>query len=87
MTCPLYQDSTSENPLKVCGPRDRMGYAPSLAHMKLFCLTVSAYQECPLYKLKMRNWKESNWWVRFFKQISDSFLQKRKERKDGVPKM
>ena len=85
MSCPLYQSSGSENPLKVCGPKNRFGYAPSLAHVKMFCLSVSAYYECPNYKLKITNWRENNWWERFFKQISYSFLKKRKEKKDRIP--
>ncbi len=87
MSCPLYQNSRSENPLKVCGPGNRTGYAPSSAHVKIFCLSVSAYSECPNYKVKIRNWGEENWWERFFKQISYSFLQRRKEKKDGVPRV
>ena len=73
MPCPLYQDSTSGNPLKVCGPKERIGYAPSLAHLKMFCLSISAYQECPMYKLKMKNWKETNRWFMFFKQLFGFF--------------
>ena len=84
MPCPLYQDSASDNPLKVCGPMNRIGYASSLAHVKLFCLSISAYRECPMYKLKTSNWKKTHRLDRFLKQISDSFLQKRKEKKDGV---
>jgi hypothetical protein len=61
--------------------------APSSAHVKIFCLSVSAYHECPNYKLKTRNWREENWWERFLKQISYSFLQRRKERKDGMPRV
>jgi len=80
MSCPLYQNSRSENPLKVCGPGNRAGYAPSSAHVKLFCLSISAYFECPSYKIKARNWREENWWERFLKQISYSFLQRRKEK-------
>ena len=85
MSCPLYQSSGSENPLKVCGPKHRFGYAPSSAHIKMFCLSVSAYYECPNYKLKITNGRANNWWERFFKQISYSFLQKRKEKKDRIP--
>ena len=85
MSCPLYQRSSSDNPLEVCGPKNRIGFAPSSAHIKMFCLSVSAYQECPSYKLRTKNRREENWWERFFKQISHSFLQKRKEKKDGVP--
>jgi len=81
MSCPLYQDSTSENPLRVCGPRDRMGYAPSFAHVRLFCLTVSAFQECPNYKLKMKNWKEINWWDRFLNRFRILFTRKKGEKR------
>ncbi len=82
MPCPLYLDSTSDNPLKVCGPVNRTGYASSLAHVKLFCLSISAYGECPMYKLKASNWKRVSRWDQFFKKISDSFLQMGKEKKD-----
>lgn len=85
MPCSLYQNSTPGNPLEVCGPKNRISYAPSSAHLKLFCLSISAYQECPIYKLKSSNWKRANQWDRFFKLISDSFLQKRKAKKDEVP--
>ncbi|MGQ9647247.1 MAG: hypothetical protein ACUVWO_12010 [Thermodesulfobacteriota bacterium] len=81
MTCPLYQGPSSENPLKVCGPKDRIGFAPSSAHVKMFCLSISAYSECPNYKLKTKTWCEENWRARFFKQISHSFLERRKKRK------
>ncbi len=84
MPCSLYQDSTAENPLRVCGPKNRLTHAPSFAHVKLFCLSISAYPECPMYKLKTSNWKKVNRWDRFFRQISDAFLQKRKEKKDGL---
>ena len=87
MPCPLYQNSTSGNPLKGCGPNNRISYAPSFAHVKIFCLSISAYHECPLYKLKTQNWTEANRWDHFLKRISDSFLQKRKGEKDGVPNM
>ena len=87
MPCPLYQNSTSGNPLKVCGPKDDISYTPSCAHLKLFCLSISAYQECPIYKRKTSNWKKADQWDRFFKLISDSFLQKRKTKKDGVSKL
>ena len=73
MTCPLYLGLTSGNPLKICGPREKIGYAPSSAHLKLFCLSVSAYRECPLYKLKTTDWKENNRWFRFFKGIFGFF--------------
>jgi hypothetical protein len=79
MPCPLYQSPGSENPLKVCGPKNRAGLAPSSAHIEIFCLSVSAYSECPAYKVKTRSWREGNWWERFFKQISYSFLQRRKK--------
>jgi hypothetical protein len=84
MPCPLYMGLTSGNPLKVCGPKNRLGYAPSSAHLKIFCLSISAYRECPMYKLKASNWKRVSRWDRFFKKISDSFLQMGKEKKDGM---
>lgn len=52
MPCPLYIGLAPGNPLRICGPRDRLSYVSSLAHMKLFCLPVSAYNECPIYKRK-----------------------------------
>ena len=76
MPCPLYLGLTSGNPLKVCGPKERIGYAPSLAHLKMFCLSISAYQECPMYKLKMKNWKETNRWFQFFKHLFGFSIKK-----------
>jgi len=73
MPCPLYIGLTSGNPLKICGPKERLGYAPSSAHLKIFCLSISAYGECPMYKLKMKSWKETNRWFRFFKQVFGFF--------------
>ncbi len=73
MPCPLYIGLTSGNPLKVCGPKNRLGYAPSSAHLKIFCLSISAYNECPTYKLKTSNWKGTNRWFRFFKQLFGFF--------------
>lgn len=69
MPCPIYLGLTSGNPLKVCGPKNRLGFAPSSAHLKIFCISISAYQECPMYKLKTKNWKETNRWFRFLKQL------------------
>ncbi len=43
MPCPLYIGLAPGNPLRICGPKDRLGYVPSSAHMKLFCLSVSVY--------------------------------------------
>ena len=60
MPCPLYIGLAPVNPLKICGPKDRLGYVPSSAHMKLFCLSVSAYNECPIYKRKTAGRKEVN---------------------------
>ena len=82
MPCPLYIGLTSGNPLEVCGPKDRLGCVPSSAHMKLFCLSLSAYNGCPMYKKKTFLWEEQGRWPRLFKQISDSFLQKRGREKD-----
>jgi len=75
MPCPLYLGLISGNPLKICGPKNRIGYAPSLAHLKLFCLSISAYQECPRYKLKTSNWNEANRWIRFFKTFLGFFTK------------
>jgi len=69
MPCSLYIGLTSGNPLKVCGPKDRLGYVPSSAHLKIFCLSISAYGECPIYNLKTKNWKKTNRWFQFFKQL------------------
>jgi len=76
MPCPLYIGLSSGNPLKVCGPKERLGYAPSSAHLKIFCLSISAYSECPMYKLKMKNWKETNRWFQFFKQLFGFSIKK-----------
>jgi hypothetical protein len=75
MPCPLYQGLISGNPLKVCGPEGRIGYVPSLAHLKVFCLSISAYAECPMYKLKTSNWQKMNRWFRFFRQIFGLFTR------------
>ena len=69
MPCPLYLDPTAGNPLKVCGPKERLGHAPSSAHLKIFCLTISAYNECPMYKIKTTNWEQTNRGFRFFRQF------------------
>ena len=73
MRCPLYLASASGNPLRVCGPKERLGYAPSSAHLRLFCLSTSAYNECPMYKLRATKYEKPNQWVRFFKQIFGGF--------------
>ena len=86
MACPLYKGSTAENPLRVCGSKDRMGYAPCAAHIKLYCLTVSAYTQCPSYKLKTSNWSETNRWFCFFRQLFGVFLKKKGE-KDGMSRL
>jgi len=75
VSCPLYMSSTSGNPLKVCGPTDRIGYAPSSAHVKTFCLSVSAYNHCPNYKLKTRDWESANWWWRLLNRVSVLFIR------------
>jgi len=68
MPCPFYQDSNPLNPLRVCGSENRVDLAPSSAHLKLFCLSISAYRECPMYKRKTSNWKGMNRWYRLLKQ-------------------
>jgi hypothetical protein len=73
MPCPLYLGLTSGNPLKVCGPKERLDYAPSSAHLKIFCHSISAYSECPNYKLKTTNWMGANRWFRLFKQLFGFF--------------
>lgn len=73
MPCPLYLGLTTGNPLKVCGPKERLGYAPSSAHLRIFCFSISAYSECPNYKLKKTNWRRANRWFRFFKQLFGFF--------------
>ena len=60
MPCPLYIGLAPGNPLRICGPKERLSYVPSSAHMKLFCLSVSAYNECPIYKRKAASRKEVN---------------------------
>jgi hypothetical protein len=73
MPCPFYLGLCLGNPLKVCGPRERLGYAPSSTHLRIFCLSISAYNECPNYKLKTTNWNATNSWFRFFKQLFGFF--------------
>lgn len=73
MACLLYRETIPENPLRVCGPENRMGYAPCSAHVKVFCLSVSAYRECPIYKLKTSNWKKIHWWYRFLNRFQYLF--------------
>jgi hypothetical protein len=73
MPCPLFLGLTPGNPLKVCGPKERLGYAPSAAHLKMVCLSISAYTHCPMYKLKTTDWKEMKKWVRFFRQVIGFF--------------
>ncbi len=69
MPCSLYRVSTSGNPLKVCGPEERLGYAPSPAHLKVYCLSTSAYDKCPMYKLKTTRCEKPNRWSLFIKHI------------------
>jgi hypothetical protein len=73
MPCPLYIGLSSGNPLKVCGPKERLGYAPSSAHLKMLCLSLSSYTQCPMYILKTKNWKGINRWVRFLRQVFGFF--------------
>jgi len=77
--CPLYLGLTSGNPLKVCGLKERSDHAPSSAHVKIVCLSGSAYIGCPLYKIKTINWKVKNRWSRFFKQLFGFFYQERRK--------
>lgn len=69
MPCAFYQDSNPLNPLRVCGSKNRVDLAPSLAHVKLFCLSISAYRECPMYKRKTSNWKNTNHWDQLIRQL------------------
>ncbi len=73
MPCPLYIGLTSGNPLRVCGPKEQLGYVPSSAHLKMLCLSISAYTQCPMYRLKTRNGKGMNRWVRFLRQVFGFF--------------
>ena len=58
MPCPLYIGLSPGNPLRICGPKNRLAYIPSSAHLKLLCLSVSVYNECPIYKRKATRKKE-----------------------------
>jgi membrane-associated phospholipid phosphatase len=60
MPCPLYIGLAPGNPLRICGPKDRLTYVPSSVHMKLFCLSVSAHNQCPVYKRKTAGREEVN---------------------------
>jgi hypothetical protein len=73
MPCPLYVGLARGNPLRVCGPKERLSYAPSSAHLRIFCLSISAYTGCPIYKVKTTDWKRTNRWSRFFKQLFGFF--------------
>jgi hypothetical protein len=84
MACPLYQDSSSSNSLKVCGPENRIGYAPSHAHINLFCLTKSAYKQCPAYKLKALTLGKANRWHGFFVKWLRFHFESLKGKKDGT---
>ena len=55
------------------GPKGRLGYAPSSAHLTMLCLSISLYTQCPVYKLKTRHWKDANRWVRFLRQVFGFF--------------
>jgi len=67
MPCPFYHYSHRGNPLEVCGTNTGLELVPSLAHLKLFCLSISAHRECPTYKRKRWNGKTDNRWSRFLK--------------------
>ena len=73
MACPLYQGSTSGNSLKVCGPENWIGHAPSYGHVKIFCLSISAYENCPSYKRKTVNGTRSHSWFRLIKRALGLF--------------
>lgn len=68
MPCVFYQESAPWDPLRVCGSENGLDLAPSSAHVKLFCFSMSAYRECPMYKRKTSNSKGTNRWYRFLKQ-------------------
>jgi len=87
MACPLYLCLTSENPLKACGPKEKIGYVPSSAHLKLFCSSISAYKECPNYRLKTRDYREINWWSRLRSRFHSFLNKQEKGEEDGVPGM
>jgi len=69
MPCPFYQHSPLGNPLRVCSSKNRTDLAPSLTHLKLFCLSISAYSECPMYKRKTSNRKSTNQWYQLIRQF------------------
>ena len=68
MPCAFYRHSAPENPLRVCGSKNRVDLAPSSVHLKLFCLSISAYRECPMYKRKTSNSKGTNRCYQLLKQ-------------------
>jgi hypothetical protein len=86
MACTLYHDSTLRDCLKVCGLAERIGYAPSGAHIKLFCLSISAFRECPEYKRKMSDRKKLYLTGGCLKQFLNYFLQKKEKQLKEVPK-
>jgi hypothetical protein len=80
MACLLYHNSTLRDCLKVCGLAERIGYAPSGAHIKLFCLSISAFRECPEYKRKMSKRKELCLTDGLLKAFLKLFLAKKREK-------
>lgn len=76
MSCPFYIPSSSNNSLKVCGPKERISYAPSSAHLKIFCLSISSYLECPQYKLKIMNRNRKGQHFQFYKKLLTFFKRK-----------
>jgi hypothetical protein len=68
MPCAFYRHSPPGNPLRVCSSKNRVDLAPSFAHLKLFCLSISAYRKCPMYKRKTSNSKGTNRCYRLLKQ-------------------
>jgi len=85
MACPFYHDPPLRDSLAVCGSGNRNRDAPSLIHMKLLCLSISAYKECPEYKMKISNRKKSSLMGRFLKAAFKFCLAKKREEELEVP--
>lgn len=79
MACPFYHDTCLRDSLRVCGSGNRNRDAPSLTHMKLLCLSVSAYKECPEYKRKTSYRKKLGLVGGFLKRFLNYFLLKREK--------
>ena len=79
MACPFYYDPPLRDSLKVCGSGNRNRDAPSVTHMKLLCLSVSAYKECPEHKRKTSYRKKLSLTDGFLKRFLNYFVLKREK--------